>query len=62
MGWSSAARWATSSDRVRFGAVADFVYFHRGELGWPAFNLADSAICVGVALLLILMRTSPAKP
>lgn len=49
-------------DRVRFGAVADFVYFHRGELGWPAFNLADSAICVGVALLLILMRTSPAKP
>ncbi len=38
-------------DRVRFGAVADFLYFHIGEIGWPAFNIADTCIVVGVALL-----------
>ena len=38
-------------DRVRFGAVADFLYFHVGSYGWPAFNLADSCIVAGVALL-----------
>lgn len=42
-------------DRLRFGAVADFFYVHVGDLGWPAFNIADSAICVGVFLLLIAM-------
>ena len=39
-------------DRLRFGAVADFFYFHLGTFGWPAFNVADAAICIGVALLL----------
>ncbi len=39
-------------DRIRFGAVADFFYFHIGTLGWPAFNVADAAICIGVILLL----------
>lgn len=39
-------------DRLRYGAVYDFLYFHLGEWYWPAFNLADSAISVGVALLL----------
>lgn len=38
-------------DRVRFGAVVDFLDFYLGEWHWPAFNLADSAITVGVALL-----------
>lgn len=38
-------------DRVRFGAVADFLYFHVGTYGWPAFNIADSCIVAGVALL-----------
>lgn len=38
-------------DRLRFGAVYDFLYFHLGEWYWPAFNLADSAITVGVVLL-----------
>lgn len=37
-------------DRVRFGSVVDFLYFHIGEYYWPAFNVADSAITVGVAL------------
>ena len=40
-------------DRARFGAVADFFYAHIGDLGWPAFNVADMAICGGVALLLL---------
>ena len=31
-------------DRFVFGAVVDFLYFHVGRYGWPAFNLADSAI------------------
>lgn len=42
-------------DRVRYGAVADFFYFHIGDLGWPAFNIADSAICIGVGILLLTM-------
>ena len=40
-------------DRLRFGAVIDFLYFHAGAWYWPAFNLADSAICLGVAAMLI---------
>jgi len=40
-------------DRLRFGAVIDFLYFHAGAWYWPAFNLADSAICVGVAAMLL---------
>lgn len=40
-------------DRVRFGAVADFLYFHLGSYYWPAFNVADAAICIGVALLCV---------
>jgi len=40
-------------DRVRLGAVVDFLDFHVGALHWPAFNLADSAICIGVAVMLL---------
>lgn len=49
-------------DRVRFGAVADFFHFHVGSFSWPAFNVADSAICLGVILLLGMMTFHPAKP
>ena len=38
-------------DRLRYGAVADFLDFHMGQWHWPAFNLADSAIVLGVAVL-----------
>ncbi|ACJ00937.1 signal peptidase II [Rhodospirillum centenum] len=38
-------------DRLRFGAVADFLDFHLSGWHWPAFNVADSAIVVGVALI-----------
>ena len=40
-------------DRVRLGAVADFIDVHAGTWHWPAFNVADSAITLGVALILI---------
>jgi signal peptidase II len=39
-------------DRLRFGAVVDFLDFHVAGWHWPAFNVADSAITVGVALML----------
>ena len=39
-------------DRVRLGAVVDFLHFHYADYHFPAFNVADSAISVGVALML----------
>ena len=47
------------TDRMNVGHVTDFFYFYvnrrgGGELGFPAFNVADSAICIGVGLLFIL--------
>lgn len=38
-------------DRVMHGAVTDFLDFHLGGWHWPAFNMADVAICVGAGLL-----------
>jgi len=38
-------------DRLRFSAVVDFVDLHVSGYHWPAFNVADSSITVGVALL-----------
>ncbi|MGD9743200.1 MAG: signal peptidase II [Dongiaceae bacterium] len=40
-------------DRLRLGAVVDFLHFHWNEYYFPAFNIADSAITVGVGLLLL---------
>lgn len=40
-------------DRFLYGAVVDFLYFHIGDLGWPAFNVADSCIFLGVAYLVV---------
>ncbi len=39
-------------DRLLYGAVVDFLLLHAGRWQWPAFNVADSAITVGVVLLL----------
>ncbi len=38
-------------DRIRFGAVVDFVQWHAAGYYWPAFNVADSAITIGAVLL-----------
>jgi signal peptidase II len=50
-------------DRLLHGAVTDFVELHAGSFYWPAFNVADSAITIGAALLLIeLVRGDPHHP
>jgi signal peptidase II len=43
------------ADRIRLGEVIDFIYVHWYDHYWPAFNVADSAICVGVFLLALDM-------
>ena len=49
-------------DRLHLGAVVDFLYFHVAQYYWPAFNLADSAITCGAALLIWdSLRRSRAK-
>ena len=40
-------------DRLRFGAVADFLDLHAAGYHWPAFNLADAGITVGAVLLIL---------
>jgi signal peptidase II len=39
-------------DRIMYGAVVDFIDLHYGNWHWPAFNIADSAICIGAALII----------
>ncbi|WNK00025.1 signal peptidase II [Thalassospiraceae bacterium LMO-JJ14] len=40
-------------DRVQYGAVIDFLDFHVAGYHWPAFNIADSAVCVGAVILVL---------
>ena len=47
-------------DRVRFGAVVDFIQWHAAGFYWPAFNVADSAITVGAILLALDQLKKPA--
>jgi signal peptidase II len=46
-------------DRVRYGYVVDFIHVYWKQYQWPDFNLADSAISVGVALLVLDMLRTP---
>lgn len=51
-------------DRLRFGAVVDFLDFHISGYHWPAFNIADAAISLGVAMILfyeLFLATSQAS-
>ena len=50
-------------DRLTLGYVVDFISLHYQDLYWPAFNVADSAICLGVGLLILdsFKRPSSAK-
>ena len=41
-------------DRVVYGSVVDFLDFHLGKYHWPAFNIADSAIVIGVFVLFFI--------
>ena len=49
-------------DRIRVKSVIDFLYFYLGDWGFPAFNVADSAICTGVALVFLLTWRSDRGP
>jgi signal peptidase II len=49
-------------DRARFGAVVDFVDVYWGTWHWPAFNVADSAITVGVAVLALRLLNERSVP
>ncbi|MBR1605300.1 MAG: signal peptidase II [Alphaproteobacteria bacterium] len=40
-------------DRIRLKAVFDFLDFYVGDYHWPAFNAADSFICIGAAIIII---------
>ena len=45
-------------DRVAFGRVTDFIVWKKGNVEWPAFNVADAALCIGVGLMLLDMFLS----
>jgi signal peptidase II len=48
-------------DRARFGYVVDFIHVFWNQHSWPDFNAADSAISVGVVLLVLDMLRSPGR-
>ncbi len=48
-------------DRMRFGAVVDFIQWHVAGYYWPAFNVADSAVTVGAILLVFSTLTATDK-
>lgn len=41
-------------DRIRLGSVVDFLDFFVGGYHWPAFNVADSAICIGAGVFIVI--------
>jgi signal peptidase II len=49
-------------DRVRLGYVVDFVHVYWRQHQWPDFNVADSAITIGVTLLVLDILRSPGQP
>ena len=49
------------ADRLRHGAVTDFLDFYVGDRHWPAFNLADVAVVCGFAAILLLERSAPRR-
>jgi len=40
-------------DRIYLGVVRDFIDFHWYDIHWPAFNFADTSICIGTGLLIL---------
>lgn len=48
-------------DRVTLGYVVDFIHLHYGDYHFPAFNIADSAISVGAAMILLDLFRKPSQ-
>ena len=48
-------------DRLRWGEVIDFLHFHVGGWSWPMFNVADSAITIGVVIVLLASMNRPVE-
>lgn len=48
-------------DRVRFGKVVDFLDLHVGNMHWPTFNVADSAISVGMVIFIFYLLFNRCK-
>lgn len=47
-------------DRVMYGRVTDFIVWHYKQHEWPAFNIADAALCIGVGLMVLdMILTKP---
>ena len=46
-------------DRIRYHSVVDFLDFYWGSWHWPAFNVADIAICVGAGLVILILWRNP---
>ena len=50
-------------DRVMYGRVTDFIVWHVKDHEWPAFNIADAALCIGVGLMVLdMLQPRPAAP
>uniref|UniRef100_A0A7V4G9L4 Lipoprotein signal peptidase n=1 Tax=Desulfobacca acetoxidans TaxID=60893 RepID=A0A7V4G9L4_9BACT len=49
-------------DRVRLGEVIDFIDLYLGRYHWPAFNVADSLVCVGAGLLVVALFKEETHP
>ncbi len=49
-------------DRVRWGYVVDFLDFHIAGYHWPVFNVADTAICIGVGIYILSSFWSKSHP
>jgi len=47
------------TDRIRYGFVIDFLDFHLGSHHWPAFNIADIAVFMGVVILVLMSIVRP---
>jgi signal peptidase II len=48
-------------DRMMYGRVTDFIVWHVKDHEWPAFNIADAALCIGVGLMVLdMVRPRPA--
>lgn len=48
-------------DRLRYRAVVDFLDFYCRDWHWPAFNIADSAICIGTILACVILWRTPSS-